>query len=383
MGAWQAILTFSCHFPDFLLWFPARNVCFEAIFHRIGFNARNRVLAFRKESPSSEKTIMGKKRVLSGMRPTGDLHIGNYFGAIKQFLDLQAAGEECFFFAADIHSLTEVEKPTEVGRLSVEVAKNYLACGIDPSLSTLYRQSDVPEVSEIALLLSNTVTIARLRRCTTFKERVQNRKKTEDEVSFGLLGYPVLMAADILCVRADCVPVGEDQVQHVEMTRDFARTFNHMFARDVFTIPELNVSNPLRVPGIDGKEKMGKSEGNAIALLDAPGVVDKKVRGIPTQTKMDGTMQSGTQALFTLMELCCPESVHTEYLRRFSNRESGFFGNMKRRIALDLTALLAPIQERYQSLSDDDVRDILAQGAKKVRSIAASVLSDMHTAMGL
>ena len=186
------------------------------------------------------------ERVLSGMRPTGNLHLGNYFGAIKQFLDLQAAGDECFFFVADIHALTEVTGPTQVDSLSIEVAKNYLACGIDPAESTLYRQSDVPEVSEIAFLLGNVVKIGRLQTCTTFKDRVRNKGVPEGEVSYGLLGYPVLMASDILCVRAQKVPVGQDQIQHVEMTRDFARTFNHVFGKEVFVIPDLNIATLLR-----------------------------------------------------------------------------------------------------------------------------------------
>lgn len=323
------------------------------------------------------------RRILSGMRPTGDLHLGNYFGAIKQFLDLQAAGEECFFFAADIHALTEVTGPTKIDQLSVEIARNYLACGIDPMLSTLYRQSDVPEVSEIALLLGNIVKIGRLQSCTTFKDRLHNRKVPEGEVSYGLLGYPVLMASDILCVRAEIVPVGQDQMQHVEMTRDFARTFNRTFSRDVFTVPELNLSNPLRVPGIDGADKMGKSDGNTIALLEDIGSVMKKVRGIPTQAEAGGAMEEGTVALYTLMELCSPPDVHTEYLLKFSGGEQKFFGEMKQRLAEDIAALLEPIQTRYKQFTDGEVREVLMQGAKKVRPIAASVLSDMRNAMGL
>lgn len=322
-------------------------------------------------------------RVLSGMRPTGNLHLGNYFGAIKQFLDLEAAGEECFFFVADIHALTEVAAPTEVDRLSVEVAKNYLACGIDPEKSTLYRQSDVPEVSEITILLGNITKIGRLQTCTTFKDRVRNKGIPEGEVSYGLLGYPVLMASDILCVRAQKVPVGQDQVQHVEMARDFARVFNNMFGKEVFVIPEVNISNPLRVPGIDGADKMGKSDGNTIALLEDISAVTKKVKGIPTQPEPGGEMQPGTRALYTLMELCSPPEVHTDYLRRYTNREGKFFGGMKNRLAQDIVALLEPIQKRYKALSDDQVRGILSQGAARVRPIAAKVLSDMRKAMGL
>jgi tryptophanyl-tRNA synthetase len=322
-------------------------------------------------------------RVLSGMRPTGNLHLGNYFGAIKQFLNLEAAGEECFFFVADIHALTEVTGPTEVDSLSVEVAKNYLACGIDSAKSTLYRQSDVPEASEIAVLLSNVVKLGRLQTCTTFKDRVHNKGVPEGEVSYGLLGYPVLMAADILCVRAQRVPVGQDQTQHVEMTRDFARSFNHMFGKDVFVVPELNISNPLRVPGIDGADKMGKSDGNTIALLEDLTAVTKKVKAIPTQPEPGGEMQLGTRALYTLMELCSPPDVHTEYLRRYTNREGKFFGEMKQRLAEDIVLLLEPIQQRYRSLSDAIVREELARGAAKVRPIVVSVLADMRKAMGL
>jgi len=326
---------------------------------------------------------MSSTRVLSGMRPTGNLHLGNYFGAIKQFLDLQATGEECFFFVADIHALTEVTALTEVDRLSVEVAKNYLACGIHPEKSTLYRQSDVPEVSEITVLLGNITKIGRLQTCTTFKDRVRNKGIPEGEVSYGLLGYPVLMSSDILCVRAQKVPVGQDQVQHVEMARDFARVFNNMFSKEVFVIPEVNISNPLRVPGIDGADKMGKSDGNTIALLEDIVAVTKKVKGIPTQPEPGGEMQPGTRALYTLMELCSPPDVHTDYLRRYTNREGKFFGEMKARLAQDIVDLLEPIQRRYKALSDDQVRDALAQGAARVRPIAASVLSDMRKAMGL
>lgn len=355
-------------------------------------------------------------RVLSGMRPTGNLHLGNYFGAIKQFLDLQAAGEECFFFVADIHALTEVQGPTQIDQLSIEVAKNYLACGIDPAKSVLYRQSDVPEVSEIAVLLGNIVSLAEMRRCTTYKGKrnasiiaalvaagkekdeavqiIRDEKHREflseeqvrileNQFSYGLLGYPVLMAADILCVRADRVPVGQDQTQHVEMACAMARAFNRMFQRDVLVIPALNETNPLRVPGIDGSEKMGKSDGNTIALLEDISSVQKKVRSIPTQIEAGGEMEKGTQALYVLMELCSPGDVHTDYLQRYSRGEQKFFGEMKKRLSEDITALLDPIQQNYRQLTDGNVRDILAQGAAKVRPIATSVLADMRQAMGL
>lgn len=322
-------------------------------------------------------------RVLSGMRPTGDLHLGNYFGAIKQFLDLQVGGSECYFFIADIHALTEVTGPTGIDKLSVEVAKNYLACGINPAVSTLYRQSDVPEVSEIAVLLGNIVKLGRLQTCTTFKDRISNKGVPEGEVSYGLLGYPVLMAADILAIGANRVPVGKDQTQHVEMARDFARSFNHLFGQPVFTIPEMNIQNPLRVPGIDGSDKMGKSEGNTIALLEPIASIRKKVRAIPTQAELGGDMQPGTRALYALMQLCSAPEVHADYLQRYANSEGKFFGQMKDQLVGDITTLLDPIQDRYAHLSEHNVRVVLQEGAQKVRPVAADILKKMRAAMGL
>ena len=344
-----------------------------------------------------------KTRVISGMRPTGsgNLHLGNYFGAMKQFIDLQDKDFDCFYFIADLHGLTEVIALTQIDELSVGVAKNYLACGVDPERSTLYRQSDVPEVSEISVLLGNITKISALRRCTTFKGKVEDlqakrkgelgRDLTQDEAdslensfSYGLLGYPVLMAADIFSVRAEVVPVGEDQVQNVEFARDFARQFNTMFDGSYLTVPKVNEVNPLRVPGVDGSgKKMGKSEGNTIDLLEGLPTIRKKVLGMRTQEEAGGAMSTGTEALYMLMQLCSPPDVHTSYLQRYAAREEKFFGEMKKRLAEDIVALTTPIQERFARLSSDDVRDILALGAKKVRPIAAAVLSDMRKAMGL
>lgn len=317
------------------------------------------------------------------MRPTGQLHLGNYFGAIKQFLDLQAAGNDCFYFVADIHALTEADGRTEIDRLSIEVAKNYLACGVNPDVCALYRQSDLPEVSEVCVLLGNTIGLGVLERCTTFKDRISNRKLDRAKVSLGLLQYPVLMAADILCVRADCVPVGDDQRQHVEMARDFAKSFNHRFDADVFVVPRANAANPLRVPGTDGSEKMGKSDGNTIALLEDPATCRKKVMRIPTQTSMGVEMGPGTRAIYALTELCSPPHIYDEYVRRYESGDGKFFGEMKQRLADDILELLTSIQTRYQEIKDDDVRDILAAGAAKAKPVAASVLEDMRRAMGL
>jgi tryptophanyl-tRNA synthetase len=323
------------------------------------------------------------KRVISAMRATGGVHVGNYYGAIIQFQQLQALSNECFYFVADLHALTEVAGVIDIDSVSVEVAKHYLACLLGPPNSILYRQSDVPEVSQMAVLLGNIVSLGRLRTCTTFKDRVRNRGLAEGEVSYGLLGYPVLMSADILSVRADCVPVGQDQIQHVEMTRDFARAFNRTFGRDVFTIPEVNLQDAVRVPGIDGSEKMGKSDGNTIRLLDDPESVRSKILGIPTQAEPGGDMTKGTRALYKLMELCSPKEIYEQYVERYQRQDGKFFGEMKRRLAEDVVALLQPIQDRYRVLRDDEVREVLASGSRTVRQIAAEVLDDMCSAIGL
>lgn len=359
---------------------------------------------------------MSTKRVLSGVRPTGQLHIGNYRGAIKQFLDLQESGHECFYFVADLHALTEVTGPTDNDRLSVEVVKNYLACGVDPARCVLYRQSHIPEISEMALLLGNIITVAQLRRCTTYKGKVDDavieelvrrgmpedaarklvREKEEygdltpDELfqisnrfSYGLLGYPVLMASDILAVRADLVPVGADQTQHVEFARDYARTFNRMFGRETFVVPELTEQSTLTVPGTDGSLKMGKSDGNTITLLEDLRSARQKIMRMPTQVEPVGEKTQGTQNLYNMIELFCPEKLANEFLQRYGNPEDKYFGEMKKRLADHIVALLEPIQARYAQISDDEVRKILEQGAKKVRPIAAQVLADMHRAVGL
>jgi len=356
-------------------------------------------------------------RVLSGMRPTGQLHIGNYRGAAQQFLELQSGDHECFFFVADLHALTEVDGYEDLEAQSVEVVRSYMACGIDPDKCVLYRQSHVPEISEMMVLLGNIATLAELRRCTTYKgkcdeacvKELRDRKEasTEEEslkmirdgnfgtitleerhqignrFSYGLLGYPILMAADILAVRSHLVPVGADQRQHVEFARDFARTFNSMFKRDVFTIPMLTEDSSVTVPGIDGTNKMSKSGKKSIALLDSPKVIRDKVMGMPMQAEPVGPRSEGTSNFYRMLELFCPVELADEFLRRYGNPNDKYFGEMKGKLADRLIALLEPIQKRYAEITVDQVRDVLVHGAQKVRPIARSVLEDMQSAIGL
>jgi tryptophanyl-tRNA synthetase len=200
--------------------------------------------------------------VLSGIRPTGNLHLGNYFGAVKNFLKMQET-HRCFFFIADYHSLTTHPNPSDLHGNVKQVLAEYLAAGLDPEKATLYVQSDLPEIAELYLFLNMNAYVGELERVTTFKEKV---RKQPDNVNAGLLTYPTLMAADIIIHRADKVPVGKDQEQHLEMARTFARRFNRMYKQEYFPIPNaFNFGEELvKIPGLDGSGKMGKSEGKAM-----------------------------------------------------------------------------------------------------------------------
>lgn len=358
-------------------------------------------------------------RVLSGMRPTGRLHIGNYRGAAVQFRELQDSGKDCFFFVADLHALNELDGPEDIDAASIEVVRSYMACGIDPDKVYLYRQSHIPEISEVTQLLGNFATLAQLRRCTTAKGKVDDlaiaemvkRKDAPDKdaatalvkaknpsygsltdldllllgntLTAGLYLYPVLMAADILAVRSTLVPVGADQRQHVEFARDYARTFNHMFQRDVLTVPELTEDSSVTVPGIDGSLKMSKSAKNSIALLDTPAEIRKKIGRMPTQAEPVGPRDTGTDNLYQMVELFCETELADEFLARWGNPADKYFGEMKTKLAARLTELLEPIRIAHAKISDDDVRDVLARGASHVQPVAAEVLHDMKVAIGL
>ncbi|HKL71329.1 MAG TPA: tryptophan--tRNA ligase, partial [Marinilabiliaceae bacterium] len=213
--------------------------------------------------------------VASGIRPTGNLHLGNYFGAVKNFLRMQEE-YNCYFFIADYHSLTTHPTPGDLHGNVRQVLAEYLGAGMDPEKATIYIQSDLPEVAELTLLLNMNAYVGELERTTSFKEKVRSNP---DNVNAGLLTYPVLMASDILIHQANKVPVGKDQEQNLEMTRNFGNRFNRMYQKDFFTIPEpFNYGEALvKIPGLDGSGKMGKSEGNGIYLVDTPKDIRKKV----------------------------------------------------------------------------------------------------------
>jgi tryptophanyl-tRNA synthetase len=239
-----------------------------------------------------------KETVLSGIRSTGNLHLGNYFGAIKNFVKMQHE-YNCFFFVADLHSLTTHPHPDDLHGNVRKVISEYLACGIDPDVATLYVQSDVPEISELYVLMNMNAYIGELERTTTFKEKI---RKQPENVNAGLLTYPVLMATDIIIHKSHKVPVGKDQEQNLEMARKFAKRFNRIYNVDYFPEPKAFSfsENLVKIPGLDGMGKMGKSEGNAINLVDDEKVIRKKVMKAVTDAGPTEPNQTPTEPIQNL-----------------------------------------------------------------------------------
>ncbi len=330
--------------------------------------------------------------VLSGIRPTGALHLGNYFGAVQFFIALQKEAGSCFYFVADLHALTTaVEESLDVDAASMEVVRLYLACGVDPDRALIYRQSDIAEIPFIALLLGMIASEGELRRCTTYKEKVEALSEKDRQISLGLLSYPVLMAADILFCHADIVPVGEDQRQHLEIVREIARRYNFYYAKRLrLTEPQAHRIAPIRVPGLTGAGKMSKSVGgpdSVIYLLDSPGEVTRKIMAAKTDLgpTPGSEMSQPMKNLYTLLQLCAPEAVYREYLALYERGEQKFYGRLKQQLVKDVNALLAPIQQRYHSpaCSPERVRHLLAENAARVRPLARQTLERMLADFGV
>jgi tryptophanyl-tRNA synthetase len=347
-------------------------------------------------------TVSSKREeiILSGVRPTGRLHYGNYFGAIRDFLDHQEAGRTCYYFIADYHALTTVAERTEIFQQTLAMLRTYVACGLDPDKSIIYRQSDLPCTAELSLLLGMITNIGSLERGTTYKDKLSKLPSTKgpegNPLSYGLLGYPVLMAADILIVQADIVPVGDDQRQHVEMASDMAQRFNHRFG-ETLKIPSTVPKRALRLPGLDGTEKMGKSEGNTLDILDDAKTVLKKIKSVPTTTdpaplKTDSNepddliaeLPTGVATLYRLLDLLAPREVFDDFAGRY--REGGkFYGDLKKTVAQHVSAFNDPLIERFNSPenSDDYVQDFLRANAERVTPVALETVESCKEAMGL
>jgi tryptophanyl-tRNA synthetase len=322
--------------------------------------------------------------VLSGIRSTGNLHLGNYFGAVKNFVKMQHQNR-CYFFVADYHALTTHPTPENLHNNIRTVISEYLAAGLDPEVATLYIQSDVPEISELYLLLNMNAYVGELERTTTFKEKI---RKQPENINAGLLTYPVLMCADIIIHNADKVPVGKDQEQNLEMARKFARRFNHMYGVEYFTLPEpYNFGEELvKVPGLDGTGKMGKSEGNGLYLADEPDVLRKKVMRAVTDAgpqEPNSPMTEPIANLFYLLELLStPDTV--KHFRDSYNDCSIRYGDLKKQLAEDVINFTAPIRERILDISGDSdyLKKVVRMGAEKARESASKTVREVREIIG-
>ncbi|MCH8902729.1 MAG: tryptophan--tRNA ligase [Bacteroidetes bacterium] len=325
--------------------------------------------------------------VLSGIRPTGNMHLGNYFGALKNWVRMQDE-YNCYYFVADYHSLTTHPNPADLNRNVRQLMIEILACGVDPDKATIYVQSDLPETAELFLLLNMFAYKGELERSNSFKEKIRNQK---ENINAGLLTYPVLMAADILIHRANKVPVGKDQQQHLEMTRNYAQRFNRTYGVEIFPEPEpFSYTDELvKIPGLDGSGKMGKSEGegNAIYLVDTPDDIRKKVMKAVTDsgpTENDQEKPDIIKNLFSLMSAISSSETVARFEADYNKCEIRY-GDMKKQLAEDIISFTAPLKEKINEISDDDsyLKKVIKLGTEKARESASQTIKLAKDAIGM
>ena len=324
------------------------------------------------------------EKVVSGIRPTGNLHLGNYFGAVKSFVKMQDEYESLFFIA-DWHSLTTSPKPEDIQRSARVILAEYLACGIDPQKAKIYVQSDVKETLELYLFFNMNMYLGELERVTTFKDKARQQP---DNVNAGLLTYPTLMAADILQHRAHKVPVGKDQEQNMEMARKCARRFNHIYGVDLFPEPQNFYFNTqaVKVPGLDGSGKMGKSDGNCIYLYEEDAAIQKKVMKAVTDSGPEvpnSVKPDVIENLFTFLRICSDEETYNYFDEKW-NDCSIRYGDLKKQIAEDIIKTVTPIRERIMEYrSNTQLLDRIAQeGAEVARASASATLKEVRKIIG-
>ena len=345
-----------------------------------------------------------KKIVLSGIRATGNLHLGNYYGALNKFVRMQD-DYDCRYFVADLHALTTHPDPKMLHENVKDILAEYLAAGLDPEKNTIYVQSDVPEISEMYLLMNMHVGIGELMRTASFKDKARKAlgiksdsdeiekeiigNQTNQRVNAGLLTYPTLMAVDILIHKADFVPVGKDQEQHLELTRRFARRFNSFYNVDYFGEPvNFNFGDhAIKVPGLDGSGKMGKSEGNCIYLIDDEKTLRKKVMRAVTDEgpkEPNSEVSAPIQNLFTLMELVSTPDTLEHFKNAYADC-SIRYGDLKKQLAEDILKVTLPIRERIIDIRSNDeyLSKIVRRGAEAARATAADTLADVREIMGI
>ena len=321
---------------------------------------------------------MVKKRMLSGIKPTGNPHIGNYFGALKQWVDLQKE-YECFAFIPDYHALISVQDKQTMKDLILEVATDLLAVGLDPQQVCIYKQSDVPCHTEACWIFNCLTTVPQLMRGHAFKDS----EAKNEEVSVGLFDYPVLQAADIMLYDAQIVPVGEDQRQHIEMTREIARKFNNIYG-ETFVEPQAHIPDGVgTIPGSDGR-KMSKSYGNQLALFASEEETEKYIMAVPMDSKgVDETKNPDDYALYSMGRLFCTQEQDHELRSMFEQGGRGY-GEIKKWIAGVINAYLLPMRTRRHELAQDPsyVYEVLRKGGEKARSIAEQKMREVRTKVG-
>lgn len=351
-----------------------------------------------------------KEIVVSGIRSTGNLHLGNYYGALSKFISIQD-NYDCNFFIADLHALTTNPEPQQLHANVKNILAEYLAAGLDPDKATIFVQSDIPEISEMYLLLNMHVGIGELMRTASFKDKARKAlgigtaagdaeddenfehqiigAETNKRVNAGLLTYPTLMAVDILIQKAHKVPVGKDQEQHLELTRRFARRFNSFYGVDLFPEPEnFNFGDhAVKVPGLDGSGKMGKSEGNCVYLIDEEKVLRKKVMRSVTDEgpkEPNQPISQPVENLLTLMELTSAPEIVQSYRDAYADC-SIRYGDMKKQLAEDILKVTTPIRERYHDIRNDEayISRVVRQGAERARERAAKTLEEVRQVMGI
>lgn len=320
------------------------------------------------------------------MRPTGNLHLGSYFGALKNFVRLQEQAK-CYFFVADYHLLTTHPNPANLHQNVKTILAQYIACGLDPDKATIYIQSQVPQVVELYMFLNMNAYLGELERVTSFKDKV---RQNPQNVNAGLLTYPTLMAADILLHKADAVPVGKDQEQHLEMTRTFASRFNRMYSVDYFTEPvAYNFGNELvKVPGLDGSGKMSKSVGEAatLYLVDSPEVIRKKIMKAKTDAgpqEKNSPKTPEIENLFSLLKLVSSEDTVRQFEDLYADCTIRY-GDLKKQLAQDMEAFIAPIRERIKQVEADDeyLSKVARQGCEKAMESASKTIKEVREIIG-
>ncbi len=318
-------------------------------------------------------------RILSGIQPSGKLHIGNYFGAIKQHIALQQENE-ALYFIADYHALTTVRNPQALKENILDVALDYLALGLDPGKAIFFKQSDVGQVTELAWILSTITPLGLLERCHSYKDKLAHGISPDH----GVFAYPVLMAADILIYQSELVPVGKDQKQHIEVTRDIALKFNHLYG-DIFKLPqELIVADHKVIPGIDG-QKMSKTYNNTIGMFESEKSIKRKVMSIVTDSKtVADPKDPGKSNLFTLYCLFANPQEQEAMEQKFRVGGTGY-GEVKQELYHKIIDYFAPYREKRKEFEADTnyVERVLAEGAQKAGEIAAATLSRVKQAVGV